>query len=180
MKPGDFTRHGFTQGCPGCIYAQTSIGPERNHNEACRDRMESEIAKDETDKRAEKVKERQDHYVANKIQQDDIDKGVNDPREEVAMEPEQPDVPMEDDILAEEPLVDAPIGQTDVRLKSPERKKAIKRSVSRHDEEPEAKKLYFYNFEADMESVNDGIDVDSLAARKWIRICCIMRYWDTI
>ena len=128
--------------------------------------MESEIVKDETDKRAEKVKARQDHYVANEIQQDDIDKGVNDPREEVAMEPEQPDAPMEEDTLVEEPLVDAPIGQTDVRLKSPERKKVIKRSVSQHDEEPEAKKLYFDNFEADMEAADDGIDVDSRAARK--------------
>ena len=39
MKPADFVRHGFTQGCPGCVYAQTSIGPKQNHSEICRQRL---------------------------------------------------------------------------------------------------------------------------------------------
>ena len=82
--------------------------------------------------------------------------------------------------MAEEPLLDAPVGQTYVRLKSPERKKAIKRSVSQHDEESEAKKLYVDNCEADLEPVDDGIDIDSIAVRKWIKTCCTMRYWDMI
>ena len=40
LKPADFKKYGFTQGCPGCTHAQTNIGPKRNHSEACRNRME--------------------------------------------------------------------------------------------------------------------------------------------
>ena len=54
LKPDDFRKHGFTQGCPGCIFAKTSHGPKRNHSEACRNRMEAEIAKDPMDMRMKK------------------------------------------------------------------------------------------------------------------------------
>ena len=64
MKPADFAKHRFTQGCPGCAYAQTGIGTKRNHSEVCRKRIEAEIAKDGNDSRAAKVKERQDHHIA--------------------------------------------------------------------------------------------------------------------
>ena len=53
MMPSDFTKHGFSQGCPGCTYAQNGSGPKRNHSEACRRRMEEEIGKDASDTRAD-------------------------------------------------------------------------------------------------------------------------------
>ena len=67
LMPRDFVKYGFTQGCPGCRLAQTGIGPKRNHSEACRVRMESEIAKDALDERMGKAKDRQDHYFEQKI-----------------------------------------------------------------------------------------------------------------
>ena len=65
VMPGDHEKHGFTQGCPGCTFAQAGIGTTRGHSEACRNRMEYEIGKDATDKQAEKVRE--DHYIAQKF-----------------------------------------------------------------------------------------------------------------
>ena len=45
LMPSGFAKHGFTQGCPGCIYAQNGNGLKRNHSENCRKIMEEEIAK---------------------------------------------------------------------------------------------------------------------------------------
>ena len=67
VMPNDYVKHGFSQGCPGCAWAQIQMGPRRGHSELCRRRLEEELAKDDTDKRADKVKERQDHYVAQKV-----------------------------------------------------------------------------------------------------------------
>ena len=88
LKPSDFAVHGFTQGCPDCIFAQTGIGPKRNHSDACRQRMEAEIGKDASDDRAAKVKERQDRYLAQRIREADEEMREDDPRhEEVVEEP---------------------------------------------------------------------------------------------
>ena len=65
--------------------------------------------------------------------------------------------------LDEEESTDAPATKTDVRLKSPDRRKATKRSTARHDAEIRIKMITFE--ETAMEE-NDGIDVDSLAARR--------------
>ena len=82
LKPADFRKYGFTQGCPGCTHAQTNIGPKRNHSEACRHRMESEIAKNNDDERTGKVRERHDHFLAKRIEESD------DPRHGGVEEPE--------------------------------------------------------------------------------------------
>ena len=69
--PSDFTKHVFSQGCPGCTYAQNGIGPKRNHSEACRRRrrrMEEQIGKIASDIRADKARERQDHSMAQQVQ----------------------------------------------------------------------------------------------------------------
>ena len=55
-------------------------------------------------------------------------------------EPENVDVGME---VAVDEDTDAPKTKTDIRLKSPERKKATKRSTASHDEEPSAKRIAF-------------------------------------
>ena len=81
MKPADFRTFGFTQGCPGCTFAQTNIGPKRNHSEACRKRMEEEIVKDEADTRISKAQDRQEHFMAKKVEEGkDKDKRDEDPR----------------------------------------------------------------------------------------------------
>ena len=65
--------------------------------------------------------------------------------------------------VVQENFIDAPASKSDIRLRSPDRKKAAKRGSDRHDGEPRPKQFIFENI--DMEE-DDGIDVDSLAARK--------------
>ena len=89
VKPADFVRHGFTQGCPGCVCARTGIGPKRNHSEICRQRLEAEIVKDLSDTRTVKAQERMDHYLAKKVAESKRDE---DPRQDLVEEP----VEMED------------------------------------------------------------------------------------
>ena len=67
--PGDYAKHGFTQGCAVCTFTQLGIGPKRGHNEACRKRVEEEVGKESSDKSSDKVRERQDHYIAPKFQE---------------------------------------------------------------------------------------------------------------
>ena len=135
LMPRDFSKHGFCQGCPGCIYAQNGIGPKRNHSEDCRRIVEEEIGKDNSDNRADKLKERQDHFMAQHVEQNER---VEDPQEENVIEPENVDEEMSG--ADEEEFTDAPATKSDVRLKSPERKKATKRSTARHEEEPSIKR----------------------------------------
>ena len=45
LMPSDFAKHGFTQGCPGCTYAQNVIGLKRNHSEACGKEWKKTLAK---------------------------------------------------------------------------------------------------------------------------------------
>ena len=63
----------------------------------------------------------------------------------------------------EKELADAPATKSDVRLNSPETKKATKRSTARHDEEPNTKRITFEDTAMEEEY---GIYVDSLAAKK--------------
>ena len=137
LMPGDFSKHGFSQGCPGCIYAQDGIGPKRDHSEARRRRMEEDIGKDESDTRADSVQERQDHFIAQQVEQNERE---GDLRREDVKEPENVDVGMEI-AVDEDELTDAPKTKTDIRLKSPERKKAAKRSTASHDEEPSTTRI---------------------------------------
>ena len=41
---GDFETHGYTAGCPGCLFYETGIGTRAGHTEECRARMEEAIA----------------------------------------------------------------------------------------------------------------------------------------
>ena len=120
--------------------------------------MEEEIGKDNSNNRVDKVKERQDHFMAQQVDQNER---VGDPREENVIVPENVDEEMSG--ADEEELTDAPATKSDVRLKSPERKKATKRSTARHEEEPSTTRI---TFEDTAMEENDGIDVDSVAAKK--------------
>ena len=85
-----------------------------------------QLGKDNSDTRADKVKERQDHFMAQQVEQHER---VGDPREEDGIEPENVDEDL-NVALDEEELTDAPATMSDVRLKSPEGKKATKRSTA--------------------------------------------------
>ena len=74
--------------------------------------------------------------------------------------------------MQDETLIDAPASRSDIRIKSPDRKKAAKRGTDRHDEEPNTNQITLED--ARMEE-DDGIDVDSLAART--NLFCIMPCW---
>ena len=87
--------------------------------------MEEQIGNDNSDTRADKVKERQDQFMAQQVEQN---QRVGDPREEDVIEPENVDEDM-NNAVDEEELTDKPATKSDVRLKSPERKKATMRSI---------------------------------------------------
>ena len=162
--PSDFAKHGFTQGYPDCIYAHNGNGLKRNRNKDCRKIMDEEIGKIASDTRADKAREGQDHYIAQQVQQGE----QNEEREEDLRKEDiaEPNVDMDDGIaenVVQDNFIDAPASRSDIRVKSPDRKKAAKRGTDRHDEEPRPKHFIFEN--AAMEE-DDGIDVDSLAAKR--------------
>ena len=84
--------------------------------------MEGEIGKDNSDTRADKVKERQDHVIAQQVEQHER---VGDLRKEDVIEPENVDEDM-NSAVHEEELTDAPATKSDVRLKSLERKRPLR------------------------------------------------------
>ena len=50
--------YGFTQHCQGCFWVKSKIGPNKKHSEACRRRIEGEIANCRNDTRARMAFER--------------------------------------------------------------------------------------------------------------------------
>ena len=74
IKPGDFEKNGYTEGCRGCTWLVNKLGPRVNHNDGCRIRMQKIIGEDETDERTKKVKERFDHYLAQQVDEGDMNK----------------------------------------------------------------------------------------------------------
>ena len=86
IRPTDYERHGFTQGCRGCTWQQNRVGPRPGHSENCRARLETEIAKVEGDDRTQRVQERQDHFVAAVVADSDKTR-LQDPRQEDSNEP---------------------------------------------------------------------------------------------
>ena len=93
-RASDYVKHGFTEGCRGCTWAQNQLGPRAAHTEACRARLEGAMAADEDDDRTEKVQERQDNFAAQKVAQGDGDvKRCTDPPPEGA----QKDAPIQDE-----------------------------------------------------------------------------------
>ena len=65
LNPGDFARHGYTVGCPGCEQLQLGSSIFRNHTEDCRERIESELANtSDGQERLGRAKERLDTRTA--------------------------------------------------------------------------------------------------------------------
>ena len=86
MRPTDYARFGYTQGCRGCTWQQNKVGPRPGHTEACRARLETEIAKVEDDDRMQTVQDRPDHFAATKVSEGD-EARVDDPRQQKSEEP---------------------------------------------------------------------------------------------
>ena len=68
-----------------------------------------------------------------------------------------------ENVVQDDTLIDAPASRSDIRIKSPDRKKAAKGGTYRHGEEPSTKRIVFED--ASMEE-DRGIDVDSLVATR--------------
>ena len=130
-----------------------------------RRRMEEEIGKIASDTRADKARERQDHNMAHQVQQEEQDEErEGDLRKEEIAEPnEDMDDGIVEKVVQDVTFIDAPASRSDIRIKSPDRKKAAKRGTDRHDEEPSTKRIVFED--ARMEE-DDGIVVASLAAKR--------------
>ena len=84
-------------------------------------------------------------------------------KEDVAEANEDMDEGIVENVVRDEALIDAPASKSVIGLKVPDRKKAIKRGIDGHDEEPSPKRIAFED--TNMEE-DDGIDVDLLAAKR--------------
>ena len=135
LMPNDFAKHGFTQGCPSCTYVQNGIGLKRHHSEACRIIMEEEIGKIASETRADKARKRQDHYMAQQVQQGEQlgEREGNLRKEDIAEPNEDMDDGIAGNVVQDETFIDAPVSNSDIRIKTPDRKKAAQRGIDRHD-----------------------------------------------
>ena len=138
LKPFDFNKYGFTEGCPGCTWLQNMLGNRRGHNDACRDRMTVCMADNDDDRHrvdAQKSKmdtfaaaeglkhmEKEDAKVQEQVVQDDEDVLHTAPEAgtEVRFEPIHA-TPLEVELDAR------PVAPSEPRLRSPVRAKAQKR-----------------------------------------------------
>ena len=105
--------------------------------------MEGEIGKIASDTRADKARERQYHYMVQQVQQGEQNEEREDDlrKEDIA----EPNVDMNDVIVenvVQDNYIDAPASRSDIRVKSPDRKKAAKRGTDRHDENLEPNTLF--------------------------------------
>ena len=186
IKPGDFEKNGYTDGCRGCAWLVNRLGPGVNHNDGCRMRMEKIIGEDENDERTKKVKERLDNDLAQQVDEGDVNKkSAIDPRHDMPDEvkAEQPRVDKEQQ--REEPLhynIGSPMKTDNIdedmgrswnssttapilsvrRFQSPVRPPATKRKKNIHVEEPATKK----SIVGEMTDDEDGLDVDSLQVKR--------------
>ena len=70
LRAQDFSRHGYTAGCPSCAQIVTGIGTRKPHSPECRARMEALIAQEEEEgnKRVQAQNERKDQWIADRVQ----------------------------------------------------------------------------------------------------------------
>ena len=81
LKPKDFAKYDFAGGCPGCITIRSGLGNKANHSDACRARFEALMSEDSEDKsRVHRAKDRMDHFVAEKVDEDAEDAEVFTPK----------------------------------------------------------------------------------------------------
>ena len=151
LKPNDFLKHGYTEGCKGCTWLRSGLGTRTVHSDECRERLETAFAEDDVDqKRLGVQKTKMDEFAAVTGEKILDEAGIVEPNlveeqtAEVQAELEEaPDVNRETriespkDVVIESPLIDGPKGKRDRRFGTPVRKAPIKRGISAsHDEGP--------------------------------------------
>ena len=97
--------YGYTDSCPGCDVRRSGLSIHKNHNEACRHRVEGELGQDQRGKDArDRADARWKHWASKKADEDeDIKKEETaEPEEETAMpekdtKEEAEDIPIPED-----------------------------------------------------------------------------------
>ena len=160
--------------------------------ESCRSRIEERISEDKSDDRAEKAKERIEHFISQKIADGDQKAERDDPQlnEPNIIEQDAPegvnDAPMETERFEifspgragrdapEDELEDGPTGVSERRLHSPVRAPPVKRRNTTHEEEPDTKKI-IVDHESNDENVPMSVaDLNALNVRREDeRIVCL-------
>ncbi len=80
MTPGVLKKYGYTEGCPGCQYKKAGLDGSKNHSEGCRERIETELAKEEAGReKLRKQAERINRWMAEKGEH--ADSQVDPPRD---------------------------------------------------------------------------------------------------
>ena len=65
------TKMDSQKGVKGCVWIQNQVCPRVGHSEACRGRIEEQIAEDTSGEREQKANKRLEHFLAQKIERDD-------------------------------------------------------------------------------------------------------------
>ena len=199
LRQSDFAAHGFTAGCPGCEWLTHKVGHSRNHTEQCRSRMEEAMAQSEEGKtRMERNKERLDFNVAKMgIGMEELANPGATPtakegetgdigREELQHDSEMhvesntllqhdSEMHVESNTLAQEPettveLENAKAKRSDVRIATPDRAPATRRSSSDEGQVPYPKVRRLGEDAMDAEAETEGasamgVDIDALNSR---------------
>ena len=94
LRRGDFERHGYTAGCPGCLHYQIEGSARAGHTEECRKRIEEAIAaSDDGATRVEQSRSKMSRYADadNGLDQDAKDENNN--KDESGMDADTPPNP---------------------------------------------------------------------------------------
>jgi hypothetical protein len=120
----DFLKHGYTGGCPGCIHLQSGLEGSRNHNEACRLRIEGAVANDEEEAaRKAQADARLDGQLTRALERE----------EELLNGPVAPAAPTEGEpqrFAIDTPVPGSPASKFDESLPSAERDEGMESPVS--------------------------------------------------
>ena len=172
LKPEDFQTFGYTVGCPGCDQLQMGGSVRRNHTDACRNRIETELDKTEVGKdRLGRAKNRLDAKVVEMVEE--IADGLRNSKD-VSHEQQQTqgEMPPDATMSAEEVLLEeGPSESTETRVSkrgtrehyigTPDRLRIEKRRGDPDDMEEDVNKNRRINSETE-EGDNDDMMSKSL------------------
>jgi len=168
-------KHGYTEGCEGCRVKRSGMSMQRAHSEACRQRIEEEVAKDEKDRRLkEAADERFYDWAADKIEKEDhaeTGAGQEDEAEEKQMSEEEKqrreEEEYEDWLFSEE---NRKIDGENEKLEAPTSKLEERKSQSEATaEESESKRRRIDDpdeMDIDGEHANGGVTTSCAAASR--------------
>ena len=65
-------RYGLTEGCPGCTWHQSKLGPQRMHSDTCRRSFEELLAENKGDRdKVQRATARREEWTTDKAEEDD-------------------------------------------------------------------------------------------------------------